>query len=101
MKPCLETLDEAKVRQSLEHKGDEVTREVTTEREKNFQNTCGQKEDNFYKSIPKLADEKGSSSNEGNICLFSWAIVGLKGNCGDFLALNRQLVGYFLFNHQI
>lgn len=43
MKPCLETLDEAKVRQSLEHKGDEVTREVTIEREKNFQNTCGQR----------------------------------------------------------
>lgn len=43
MKLCLETLDEAKVRQNLEHKGDEVTREVAIKREKNFQNICGQR----------------------------------------------------------
>lgn len=40
--------------------------------------------DNFYKSILKWVDEKGSSSKEGNICLFLWVIVGLKGNFGDF-----------------
>lgn len=40
--------------------------------------------DNFYKSIPECAEEKGSLNKEGNICLFSWAIAGLKGSLGDF-----------------
>lgn len=40
MKPGLETLDEDQVRQSQEHKVDEVTRGATIEGEKNFQDKC-------------------------------------------------------------
>lgn len=43
MKPGLETLDEAKVRQSQEQNVDEVTRGAAIEGEKNFQNKCGQR----------------------------------------------------------
>lgn len=42
MKPCLESLEEAKGRQSLEHKVDEVTGEAAIDGEKNFQDKCGQ-----------------------------------------------------------
>lgn len=40
MKPGLETLDEDQVRQSWEHKVDEVTKGAAIEGEKNFQDKC-------------------------------------------------------------
>lgn len=43
MRPGLEALEEAKVRQSLEHKVDQMTRGAAIEEEKNFKDKCGQR----------------------------------------------------------
>lgn len=56
--------------------------------------------DNFLRAFQN-EQMKGSSGKEGNLCLFSWAIVGLKAMLERSLALNRQTVHYFLVNHQI
>lgn len=83
MRPGPENLGAAKARRSLEHNVDEVMRGTAIEWKRIWKINVVREADNFYKSIPEWADEKGSLSKEGNICLFSWAIVGLKGNVGD------------------